>query len=373
MEYKNFPEGVSMPDSNTSRRRFMGIALSGASIAGISAANVMCGPAALNKSPWDPKISENLYRLDDSWLRWMAQLGHKHVVLQDDGQGIDYENKGYWSQENIKTAQKKCAEFGMELSSILLPMRWYRGACAGKPERDGEIENLRKSIQAAGAGGVPVLEWRPTWLDFYWDDRVGYSTTPGRGGAGYRRFNYEEAKKLPAFDEFEPVSLDEMWHRMLYIGKPIMDAADKAGILLSCHPNDPPVKDMRGMPRILTSAADFERLFREIPSPANGVTFCQGTFTEMGEPIIPTIRKFGDRIHHIHLRGVRGTVPEYTEVFIDEGDVSMFAAMRAYKEIGYPHTIVSDHTPEVEGGPMVGRAFSHGYIRAMVQAVNEAA
>ncbi len=359
-----------MSRNQTTRRRFLGIAVSGVSAAGFSSAGIACGGTQKKGTAWEPKISENLYRLDDSWMRWMAQLGHKHVVLQDDGQGLDIEDKGYWSAENIRVAQKKCLDFGMELSSILLPIRWYRNACAGKPERDREIENMTRSIRAAGEAGVPVLEWRPTWLDFYWDERVGYSTVPGRGGSGYRHFSHEAVKKLPSFDEFEPVSLEEMWDRMLYLGKPIIDAAEKAGVLLSCHPNDPPVKDMRGMPRILTSAADFDRFFRELPSPANGVTFCQGTFTEMGEPIVETIKKFGSRIHHIHLRGVRGTVPEYTEVFIDEGDISMFEAMKAYKEIGYEHTIVSDHTPDVEGGPMVGRAFSHGYIRAMVQAVN---
>ena len=354
----------------TSRRNFLKGAIGAASLAGTAAFTVPKCQTQSAKFDWEPKISENLYRLDDSWLRWMAQIGHKHVVLQDDGEGIDKEARGFWIPQDIKAAQEKCGEFGMELTSLLMPMKWYRQACMGKPGRDEEIDNMIKSITAAGREGVSMLEWRPTWLDFYWDERVGYSTSPGRGGAGYRKFDYKDVENLPDFKEFEPVSTEEMWERMFYIARPIVEAAEQAGTVLSCHPNDPPVPILRGSPRILVTPKDFDRLFKEIPSPANGVTFCQGTFTEMGVNVFDTIRKFGSRIHHVHLRGVRGTVPQYTEVFIDEGDVDMFEAMKTYKEINYTRTIVSDHTPDVEGGPLVGRAFSHGYIRAMVQAVN---
>jgi mannonate dehydratase len=70
---------------------------------------------------------------------------------------------------------------------------------------------------------------------------------------------------------------------------------------------------------------------------------------------------------------VRGVVPKYTEVFIDEGDIDMVQAMKVWKDAGYTGPMVSDHTPGVEGetaGGHVGRAFSLGFMRAAVQAVN---
>ncbi len=104
----------------------------------------------------------------------MAQIGHKHVVLQDDGQGIDWDNKGYWKVEDINIAQEKCREYGMELVSLLIPIRWYRKNCTGELGRDEEIDRIIRSIKAAGETGIQNLEWRPTWLDFYWNERVGY-------------------------------------------------------------------------------------------------------------------------------------------------------------------------------------------------------
>jgi mannonate dehydratase len=79
------------------------------------------------------------------------------------------------------------------------------------------------------------------------------------------------------------------------------------------------------------------------------------------------------KIFLVHLRGVKGKVPNYVEVFIDQGDINMVQAMRTYKEVGYTGPLVSDHTPGLEGDNswgMAGRSFSLGYIRALVQSVN---
>jgi mannonate dehydratase len=80
-----------------------------------------------------------------------------------------------------------------------------------------------------------------------------------------------------------------------------------------------------------------------------------------------------DVLKEIRYFGVRGRVPQYTEVFIDEGDVDMLQAMETFREVGYAGPIVSDHTPKVEGNTpwgIIGRTFSHGYMRAIVHAAN---
>jgi mannonate dehydratase len=80
-----------------------------------------------------------------------------------------------------------------------------------------------------------------------------------------------------------------------------------------------------------------------------------------------------NRVNLVHFRTVRGVVPQYTEVFIDEGDIDMVQAMKVWKDAGYTGPMVSDHTPKVEGDTAwghIGRSFSHGFMRAAVQAVN---
>jgi len=328
---------------------------------------------------WEPKLSENLHDLSPSTLRWVKQMGCQHVIFQPSAllpavELVEAGKRGYWTVGDIMPLKKRCEEAGLSLESMMLPIDFYRKARLGEPGGDREVQNVCRTIRSVAEAGVPIMEWR-FWPDFYWDKRVGYYPAQGRGGAGLRAFDYGRVKDAPPFEEIGVVGEKEMWARFLYFAKPVVETAEKAGVRLSMHPHDPPVPVMRGVARIFHHTDGLRRFLKEIPSPASGITFCQGTITEMGVDVLEEIRYFGrlGKMHLVHLRAVRGTVPRYTEVFIDEGDLDMLQAVRTYKEVGYTGPIVSDHTPRVEGDTPwghTGRAFSLGYIRAMVQAVN---
>lgn len=311
--------------------------------------------------------------MDVSTLRWLAQLGLEWVVMQGTD-GVDADGKGFWSVGDIEAVQDRCASFGLRLHSLMLPLGWLTDPMLGNDRRDESIANVRKSLAAAGETGVSVVEWR--WSpDFKWGAEVGYYEKPGRGGATYRAFDHDRVRDAPPFKEYGRISKQQLWDRMLYFARGVMPAAEGAGVKMSLHPKDPPVEEMRGISRILTSTEDVEAFLDAVDSPANGFTFCQGTVSEMGVDVIDAIRRIGGRsgIHHVHYRAVRGAVPRYEETFVDEGDVDMLEAMRAYKETGYELAIVSDHTPRIPGdlpGGKIGRSFSHGYIRGLVEAAN---
>lgn len=329
-------------------------------------------PPERHSPPWSPLLSENINDLEPATLTWMAQMGLEHVVLQGTD-WVDTTHKGYWTNDDIADLVARCDRHGLKLHSLMLPIAWLMNAMLGHPERDADIERIARSIQAAGAAGVKVIEWR--WSpDFKWGDDVGYYSVDGRGGAGYKAFDYARVAEREPFPDLGPISRETLWERLLYFASPVMKAAEQAGVLLSLHPKDPPVKSMRGIDRILTNTDDIEAFLDAVPSPANGFTFCQGTVTEMGVDVIDAIRRIGGRgkIHHVHFRAVRGSVPRYTETFIDEGDVDMLAAMSAYREVNYRGSLVSDHTPRIPNDPggRIGRTFSHGYIRGLVQAAN---
>ncbi len=357
------------PENGLNRRRFL---QAGHSATLLAAA---CGsPRGESRDGrWQPRLSENIGSLDDPTLRWMAQLGLKWVVLQG-ADGIDSEGKGYWTASDIAAAQARCGAFDLQLHSLMLPIAWLMPPMMGGAERDHAIENIRRSLAAAGTAGVAVVEWR--WSpDFKWGEDVGYYSKTGRGGAIYKAFDYDRVRDSPPFEDLGRISRQELWDRMVYFASNVMDVAERAGVKMSLHPKDPPVPEMRGISRILTATDDIEAFLDAVPSPANGFTFCQGTVTEMGVDVIEAIRRIGahGRIHHVHFRAVRGSVPRYEETFIDEGDVDMLKAMRAYRDVGYDLAIVSDHSPELPGdlpGRKIGRSFSHGYIRGLVEAVN---
>jgi mannonate dehydratase len=121
----------------------------------------------------------------------------------------------------------------------------------------------------------------------------------------------------------------------------------------------------------------LERFLAIAPSPSHGLNFCQGTVAEMGvhpaREVLEAIRHFGGagKIFMVHFRNIRGGYLNFEEVYPDNGDVDMLAALRAYKEAGYGGIICPDHVPlsEVDPGGERQFAFCLGYIRALIQAV----
>ena len=96
----------------------------------------------------------------------------------------------------------------------------------------------------------------------------------------------------------------------------------------------------------------------------------------MGANIPETIRYFGKRrkIIYVHFRNVKGSVPKFSESFIDEGDTDMFEAMKAYKEVGFDGPMIPDHVPriidDIRWGHR-GRAYAIGYMKALMQVVEK--
>ena len=74
---------------------------------------------------------------------------------------------------------------------------------------------------------------------------------------------------------------------------------------------------------------------------------------------------------YVHFRNVRGQLPYFEEVFIDEGDIDMRKAMEAYRDHGFNGPFMMDHTPRFPNGQSerVGKAFANGYIRRLIQEV----
>jgi mannonate dehydratase len=240
-----------------------------------------------------------------------------------------------------------------------------------QPGRDEDIEKVIRSIRAAGAVGIPVLDY-----DFY-SHRAeeGYGQVPGRGGALYTDYREERLRALPDLPELGYPTAEQTWARLRYFLQAVLPVAEEAGVRLCLHPNDPPPPVSRGAAQVIHGFEGMRQAVDIVPSVANGITFCLGSFAEWGVDVVEAIRYFGerDKIHNVHYRNPRGTYPNYVETFIDEGDTNMLLAMKAFRDVNYRFTLCSDHVPrmtdDTDNG-LIGRAFNHGYIRAMIQAVN---
>ena len=226
-----------------------------------------------------------------------------------------------------------------------------------------------------GKAGIPILGYYFS-IAGVWGHWRAYDSGGGRGDAGLKSFDYDLVKDAPVV-ETGRVSVEEMWDRLTYFLERVVPVAESAGVKLAAHQDDPPAEELRGTGRLLTSHEGMKRLIETVPSPNNGLEFCQGTVGEMGpDRAVDAIRYFGGqgKIFYVHFRNVRGKFPKFDEVFIDEGDVDMFEAMRAYKEVGFDGVIIPDHAPRVAGDSdhrRQGVTFALGYMRALMQMVEK--
>jgi mannonate dehydratase len=324
---------------------------------------------SLARGHWKPVICENMPDTDDRTLRWAAQLGLDALALG--GHLADPERLGYWTEEGTRRVAERVGAFGLQVGIMMLHNVTPR-IILGQPGRDEDIDNVRRSIQAAGAAGYPVVEY-----NFYSHRAVeGYGWgLPGRGGSEYWDFDAARVRDLPPLPEVGEPTPDEVWVRQRYFLEAVCPVAEEAGVRLACHPNDPPSPVSRGAAQVLDTLDGLKKLVDLVPSVANGITFCQGSVAEWGVDVVEAIHYFGerDKIHHVHYRNPKGAYPLYVEGWIDEGDLDMLAAMKAYRDVNYRFTLCSDHVPKMTddiGNGLIGRAYNHGYIKAMIQAVN---
>ena len=109
----------------------------------------------------------------------------------------------------------------------------------------------------------------------------------------------------------------------------VAPVAEGLGVSLTLHPDDPP-RPLFGLPRIASTAADYQALFDAVPSPANGMCFCTGSLgVSAANDLVAIARTFAARIHFVHLRATkREPDGSFFEADHLDGDVDMVAVIR---------------------------------------------
>jgi len=298
--------------------------------------------------------------------------------------GVDYVLSGGaripWEEDQLRARMERLKAQGITLGNLMIG--GFSNAIYNRPGRDEEIEKVIQSVKAAGKAGLPVIEYN--W--YAHRAMEGYFEETGRAGAGWTGFDYERMKDLPPLPNEGAHTLDEMWANIAYFLKAVIPAAEKAGVRLALHPNDPPAPISRGSQQIMGTVDGWKRFIDIVKSPSNGITYDCGVTREMGGDPVEVARYFGsrDRINHAHFRNVLVQKPyqRYSEVFIDEGEVDMFAVMKELVRQKYPRLIYPEHPRGLDydrerpnfrgqypgGGGYAAIAYNVGYTRAMLQA-----
>ena len=296
-------------------------------------------------------------------------------------------NGDVWPINDIKKRQAEIAKAGLTWSVVeSVPVHENIKTKSGNYQT--YIDNYKQTLLNLGACGIdivcynfmPVLDWTRTNLDYEVSDSSTALRFEAAAFAAFELFllkrpgateAYSEAEIIAAKKYLENSSLEQQQKliKNIIAGLPgaeegytleefneilatyknigakelkanlfsfvaeIIPAAEKAGILLCIHPDDPPYPIL-GLPRVLSTEQDVIDLYDAVKSPNNGLTFCTGSFgVRADNDLVGMVKRLGSRIHFIHLRATkRDKNGNFHEANHLEGDVDMFGVMKALIE-----------------------------------------
>ncbi len=106
-------------------------------------------------------------------------------------------------------------------------------------------------------------------------------------------------------EEYKDIDAIKLYENLEYFLNEIIPVAEEKGILMCIHPDDPPYSVL-GLPRIVSTNEDVDRLMNSIPSRNNGLTLCTGSYAVKPEnDLVEMVDKYADRIHFLHFRSIQ--------------------------------------------------------------------
>jgi len=333
-------------------------------------------------------------------LRFARQCGVTHIVVHYADYYHDHDrlperfqgaygftgSDPIWTYEELRDLRQMINDEGLELEALenFNPGFWFDILLDGPRKRE-QTENLKQLIRNVGRAGIPIFGYA-----FNLPNVWGHTQGPwARGQALTGGYLEPEQTPIPLGMVWNmvynpdapagflvPPTREELWGRFEYFLKEILPVAEEAGVVMAAHPDDPPMPTLRGVPRLIYHPRFYQKLFDLVPSPNNQAEFCVGTISEMTDSdpyeAVETYSQQG-KIAYVHLRNVRGKVPHYVEVFIDEGDTDLLRVLRILHQTGYQGVITPDHSPSLTcAAPWhAGFAFALGYIRAALTLIEQ--
>jgi mannonate dehydratase len=299
---------------------------------------------------------------DITW-EYAVQCGVRHGVIRlPETQDFDLADASCW--------RSLCGRFRKNGITPLviepLPNQLHDHIKSGDELRDQSIETFCKMLPLMREQGIGTV-------CFNFMAKIGWTRTRSdireRGGAKVTGFRMADFVPGP-----EAIETEVLWENYRYFLKAVLPEAERWGIRLALHPDDPPITTLGNVHRIMVSLDHIQKAMEVVPSPMLGVTFCQATYHMMGEDVEQAARLLADKIFFIHFRNCRGTPWDFWETFHDNGELDMARLIALYAELGLDVPVRVDHVPQLAGETegtagytALGRLYAIGYLKGLLE------
>ena len=329
--------------------------------------------------------------LTEERLRFAAQIGASGIQMNNPNLPGDQR----WEEKDVRALVEPVEAAGLKFEAIEnVPTHFYHKAMLGLEGRDEQIENYQATIRAVARAGVPVLGYHFMPNSVWSTDRSAKT----RGGALARQFDMAiveanadnldqlrsfmpttlgRASSMPLFGKDGPViTEDAMWENYRYFIEAVLPVAEEEGLRLALHPDDPPVPMLGGVARLFYRPEGFYKAYDMAgQSPAWALDLCLGCCSEMPGGAVNVnelVTFFAPRgaIAYIHFRDVQGSVPNFTECFIGDGNYDPAEVIALLARHGFDGFLLDDHVPKMDGDSdwnHRGRAHAIGYMQGLLR------
>ena len=331
-------------------------------------------------------------------LQYISQIPNMHSVVSAI---YDVKPGKLWPRESIEKIKEQCEENGL-LFDVVESIPVHENIKLGRDNTDELIDIYCQNIKRCAEYGVkcitynfmPVFDWTRTQLDkkapdgstslvMYMDQLKNLDplkediTLPGWDAS----YTQDEVRNL--ITAYSELGEEGLWQNLEKFLKRVIPTAEKCGVKMAIHPDDPPYS-IFGLPRIITNEENIDRMLSIIDSPANSLCLCTGSLGSGAENDVPKlVRKYSamDRIAFMHIRQVKllddGSFEECGHLS-KNGSMDMYRIVKALTDTGFDGYVRPDHGRMIwgeTGKPGYGlydRALGAAYINGLFEACEKA-